>query len=324
MIKIALLSETARVAIGGLLLGASSIALAQDIVPVTEPTAAPVMAPIVPGPEAPPPTPETQATDSIAPSALGDVAIERAERREAARDRAAAASRPQRQAAVLAKAVPAPQPSAAVAPDAPATASSTDAIVDNGISETAPVAVAPIENNIAEASEPAQDTVNDWLLIAGTVGALGLAGGAALAASRRRRNVSAPVVAQTNSVPLANVTPDTKVWAAMPVNSPVAEPKPVPVAAQPSFDPVFAAQPSVPLSTDPLFAPRVKSDIPVTDPLFARKAELAPVTDPIFAHLAEFVGEGAHQRAPAELDVRRESPDTRQTGASIRTLEPAE
>jgi hypothetical protein len=336
MNRITLFTGTARIALSGLLLGASSIVSAQEVAPAVEPVIAPVVVTDVPAPVASPkvtPAPEAQSTDSIAPSALGDIAIERAQQRTAARERAAVTRSPRTPAAVSTP-MAAPTANAEVAPVAPIATDTNDTAIGAGVLDVEPVAQAPIQNSVAQTPEPVGEGINDWLLIAGVVGAAGLAGAAALAASRRRRRIGTKAVDYTPTETLSNVTPDTKTWAAMPASKPVTERQPAPVAAPqtivqpvqaaPSFDPVFAAQPSMPISADPLFAERTTSDIPVTDPLFARKVELPPVTDPMFAHLAEYEGDRANEKAWA-FDARRDWADSRKAGDHpVRTLEPAE
>ncbi|HEV7232783.1 MAG TPA: hypothetical protein VGN36_00960 [Sphingorhabdus sp.] len=269
---------------------------AQETEPVIAPSAAAPSPPEVAQPVAPPPAVSTlpSANDTVAPQAAAEVEAERAERATERRTSKAAAAPVAR--AIPRDTRPVPEPvSEAVAPDAPIANVASDPVSEPVVETSMAEPIAASES--APVATDANDGVNEWLLGAGIIGALGLAG---IALAMRRRRRSGDVV--TTVAPTA-YTPTTA------AASKISEPKPVvtPTIATPAPDPFFAEhrRPVTAVAADPMFAARADDVRPVTDPLFAHKPEQAPITDPMFsrkidappitdpmfAHRPEYAGE---------------------------------
>lgn len=194
MTRISVLNGTAKIALCASVFCGSSALYAQEVAPVAPPPVvapAPAAAPITPPPAVP------TINDTVAPAAQAQLDAEAAAQRQAAANARSKAA-----------AKPAAKPVAKAAPAAPITAAPIETInAPSDVADTAPiapigdvattpidpVATAPIENNTSAA--PAPVPANDeWLILVGIAGALGLAGAGAVFASRRRRNVAEPVV----------------------------------------------------------------------------------------------------------------------------------
>jgi hypothetical protein len=308
--------------------GMSGTAIAQVAEPVVEsaPAPAPAPAPIqqeaTPPVAAPAPAPAPtvmppKASDTVNPEALAQVQADEAERaseaRAAAPTKVKATPRVTERPAAAEPAVGSSGPAAMPEP-----AQVADPVTD--IAEPIPVAP-PAEINAGDGEIGNADTpqpVDDWMIAAGVVGALGLAGAGAMMASRRRRKFVAqprPAMA-VEPLPAAN-EPEWKPATAR------AEPiAPRPIIQQPATaaDPIFARQPRADAHVrDPMFNPSIRdrSNLPpVTDPMFARKVELPPVTDPLFANHPDYVGPGAK---PQTIGTRHP-----EATRSWREMEPAE
>ncbi|MBL0923673.1 MAG: hypothetical protein IBJ12_04295 [Sphingomonadaceae bacterium] len=277
--------------------------------------------PIVPTPEvvtpttvAPPPavTPPpavptiAPADDRIAPQAQAEVEAERTNR-AIQRSAARGASSPPRSTGRNAQ--PATV-SEAIAPDAAPVVNVPSQPANEVATDSSQLTLPAV--NDAEPAEPlatdANEGASDWMLGAGILGALGLAG-IALALRRRRSGDVVSSVA-TQSAPMTPVVPGT--IAPSPVGpATFVPPDPDPFFAQQrqvrhqTSDPLFAARKDdARPSGDPLFAYRPEQT-PVTDPLFSRKIDVPPITDPMFAHHPEYEGRGADRKVDRTTDVER-------------------
>lgn len=288
-------NTTASMAVCVAFLCGSPTLFAQEatIAPVAEPLPVVQITPTEPTAIAPPPVvrtvPDEVLAQPVAP-AMAEKAAPRRAVKKGAPVRAAIAPKP----AIL--------PATGVVEPKPVVAEQT---VSAGAAFEDSAVVTPAEQPAA--SQPLDDTNDNWMLFGG-LAALGFAGlGAGLAARRRRGRLTAnilPVVATPVSRPDYTAAP------AMPIPAGFAQ-------AQRTIQPSLATQ-HLPPVTDPLFTHKAVLE-PITDPLFAHKAVTTPVTDPFFADHPDYVG--------------RSSPfDTRRTWASgpkseqpiVRELEPAE
>jgi hypothetical protein len=240
--------------------------------------------------------------DRVAPQAQAQVEAERADRMAETQVAKGASSTPR--AVQRPAAAPAPF-SEAIAPDAASTVNVPSDRVDDLIIDSSMVAPATMDDTALVAND-ANGGTSEWLLGAGIVGALGLAG-IALAMRRRRRPGDVVSRLPAQSAPLTSAAPG-KASPSPAVASAFAAPTMDPFFAQQrqarhqSSDPLFAtrrddARPS----GDPLFAYKPEQ-IPVTDPLFSRQIDVPPVTDPMFAHHPDYEGRGADRKVERTSD----------------------
>ena len=267
------------------LLSSSAIATAQGIpettpVPVPQEVPAPeqpTIAPVAPVEPLVAPAPSNP-TDSVAPAA------QQALEAEAAKT-AAAANRGEatRRVSPISQRAAAPVERTTVnevsAPLPVATNAADDTIAADGTIASEPFAAEPV---VAEASGRDNDnSAENWLLALAGLGILGIAGGAGVAMTRRRKSVNAeaPIAIEPMERPTGNPSP----IANTPTRINVAEP--ITAAREPFAD----RQPVQPIVVQRTASTPV-SDIPIVDPMFAAKAELTPITDPLFANHPDFVG----------------------------------
>ena len=113
------------------------------------------------------------------------------------------------------------------------------------------------------------------------LGILGLAGGAGVAMTRRRKpvNAGAPIVIERMDRPVGNQPPIATKPARVDVAQPITPAREALAHRQPVQPVVVQRTVSTPTS-----------DIPIVDPMFAQKVELPPITDPLFANHPDFVG----------------------------------
>lgn len=312
---------TARMAICVALLCGTSPAFAQEAaVPVVQPAPPPVAAPVVtqPAPQpvtetvvAPPPVVATIAEEELVrPTA----AIERPAQRTTVR-----AAPARSQVAPVAQAA-APEP-ALVDPTA-AMVAPAEEVLSAPVTLGDAAAIAPVEES--EPIAPVNSNDDNMIVVGGIAAALGLAGLGAVLARRRRRPTQQNVQTERNdtiaSVERATLTNTPQHGPAAPIfAAPVALAEPtrsvVAERAAPRFVPTVADR-DLPPVTDPLFAHRAELG-PVTDPLFMHKTELPPVTDPLFADKEKYAGQTP---AGSSFDSRRTWPATQ----TQHELEPAE
>ena len=274
-----------RLAFFAALLSSSAIATAQeipDVTPVPIPQEAPAPTqPATPAdvPDEPIVAPEPSSpTDSIAPAARealdGEAvkAVAAAKKTDAVRranlgpQRAAATGTP-----TTANEVPAPLPEAINTPD--------DTIAADGTIASETVVAEPV---IAEPSVGNNDnSAENWLLALAGLGILGIAGGAGVAITRRRKpvNAAAPIVIERMNRPVGNPSP----IAATPTRIDAAEP------ISPAREAFVARQPVQPVVVQRTASTPI-SDIPIVDPMFAKKTDMPPITDPLFANHPDYVG----------------------------------
>lgn len=274
-----------RLAFFAALLSSSAIAAAQEIPDMT-PVPVPQEVPAPEQPTIPPVAPDepivapapSNPTDSVAPAARQALEAEAAKTAAAAKK--VEATRRVNTSAVRAAApiesttaneLPAPLPVATNTPD--------DAIAADGTIASEPVAAEPV---IADTSIGDNDnSAENWLLALAGLGILGIAGGAGVAMTRRRK----PVIA---GAPLVNERMDRPVGDKAPI---VTTPTRIAVAEpiSPAREPFVARQPVQPQRVERTASTPI-SDIPIVDPLFAAKTELPPITDPLFANHPDFMG----------------------------------
>ncbi len=312
---------TARMAICVALLCGTSPAFAQEAaVPVVQPAPPPVAAPVVTQP-APQPVAETIVAP---PPVVATIPEEELVRPTAATERTvqrtnARAAPVRRQTAPVAQAA-APEP-ALVDPTETMVAPDED-VLPAPVTLGDAAAIAPVEEN--EPIAPVNANDDNMIVVGGIAAALGLAGLGAVLARRRRRPIQQHVQTDRNET-IAFVEPAKPTYT--PQRGPTAPIFAAPVAlaepmrsmvaerAAPRFVPT-AADRDLPPVTDPLFAHRAELG-PVTDPLFMHKTELPPVTDPLFADKEDYAGQTP---AGSAFDSRRTWPATQ----TQRELEPAE
>lgn len=277
-----------RLAFYAALLSSSAIAAAQDVsetTPVPVPQEVPAPTPPIIPPDvrdepvvAPAPS---NSTDSIAPAARQ--AVEANETRPTTGARTVEPSRrvnPRMERATVTN-----EPATADEVSAPlpvAVDSADETIAADGTIAAVPVAAEPVV-----ADPPVGDTDNsaeNWLLALAGLGILGIAGGAGVAMTRRRKpvNAGAPIVTERVERPIANSSP----VATRPTRiDPIEQNRAVPAA--------FAGRQPVPTPAVERTRSMPTPDIPIVDPLFAAKSELPPVTDPLFASHPDYVGNKA-------------------------------
>lgn len=272
------------------LLSSSAIASAQEMpdaapgvvpqeVPVPQQPAVPADVPdepiVAPGPSSP--------TDMIAPAARQALEADKtkaatpAKKIETSRRANSGARKPSTQSVaepidpVTANVVSDPLP---VATEAPA-----DNIAADGTIASEPVLAEPVAT---DSSRPENNnSAENWLLALAGLGILGIAGGAGVAMSRRRKpvNGASPIAIERIDRTIGNQSPISAKQAQIDM----AEPQ------RPLREPVIERSPVQPQMAE-RDALTPTSDIPVTDPLFAQKSELPPITDPLFANHPDYVG----------------------------------
>ena len=309
---------TARMAICVALLCGTSPAFAQEAaVPVVQPAPPPVAAPVVtqPAPQpvaetvvAPPPVVATIAEEELVrPTA----AIERPAQRTTVR-----AAPARSQVAPVAQAA-APEP--ALVDPTVAMVAPAEEVLSAPVTLGDAAAIAPVEES--EPIAPVNSNDDNMIVVGGIAAALGLAGLGAVLARRRRRPTQQNERNETiASVERAAPTYTPQRGPAAPIlAAPVAVAEPtrsvVAERAAPRFVPTVVER-DLPPVTDPLFAHRAELG-PVTDPLFMQKTELPPVTDPLFADKEEYAGQSPDG---STFDSRRTWPGTQ----TQHELEPAE
>ena len=297
---------SARIAFCAALLCGTSAAFAQDasVVPIVETAPSPVSAPIAaqPAPEvasvvAPPPAVATIPEEQLVKPA--------AAKRPATRPVITRATPVRSEAAPAAVGLTTSPVGPTIIPAAPA---------EQGVPTVATTENTPRAAPTSQNTEIAPDDANDdnLIVVGGIVAALGLAGtGIALARRRRRPTEPNTATERTETVaPAAPVAPPLvpRVSAAEQVRPAVVE------HAAPRFVST-ATDSNLPPVTDPLFAHRAELG-PVTDPLFSHENELQPVTDPMFSDHEEYAGNAAN----SAFDNRRTWP----AAQPQRELEPAQ
>ena len=297
---------TARIAFCAALLCGTSATFAQDasVAPIVETAPSPVSAPIAaqPAPEvasvvAPPPAVATIPEKQLLKPSVAKRQVPRP---------------------IIARATPV---RSEVVPTAvgPTTAPVSPTIIPAAPTDENLPAATTMENTPGAApksqtNEIAPDDANDdnLIVVGGIVAALGLAG-TGLALARRRRRPTEPYTATERTETVAPDVPvaptfATRVSSAEPMRPAVVE------HAAPRFVST-ATDSNLPPLTDPLFAHRAELG-PVTDPLFSHENELQPVTDPMFSDHEEYAGKAAG----SAFDNRRTWP----AAQPQRELEPAE
>ena len=297
---------TGRIAFCAALLCGTTTALAQDasVAPIVETALSPVSAPVAaqPAPEvesvvAPPPVVATIPEEQLVKPSVA--------KRPVARPAIARATSVRSEAAPIAVGPTTAPVNPTIKPAAP-----TDENLPAATTMEDTPRAAPTSQNNEIAPDDASD--DNLIVVGGIVAALGLAG-TGLALARRRRRPTEPNTATERTETVAPAAPVASPFAqhvspAVPMRPAVIE------HAAPQFVST-ATDSNLPPVTDPLFAHRAELG-PVTDPLFSHENELQPVTDPMFFDHDEYAGKAAG----SAFDTRRTWP----AAQPQRELEPAQ